>query len=557
MSYQEKYLKYKKKYLVLKNQLGGWQCSNCTHINEDDQVEICSRCMHNRSTGRPVVHRYPGATATASSAGLTSTVQRPIPVPFQSSPVNPRLTQQRMQLQQPQQSQQQPQQPSLAVAVRSHVLTPAAAGTQAVTGTPIVARTPAVAGTQAVTGTPIVARTPAVAGTVPLARTASPAAPIPFHSARLIQLLQEQDPLLQQYDQHVREQLGVPQLQQAQPQQAQLQQAQLQQQPSLAAAAASGMVPLARAAASSHAAAQSASSPPSTLFRYINTKINFGCLKDQFDHQPPANWHCRAADSRGFIFSNKDDEAVEIVLAKKIGSIMFVGEKRYHFRLNLSNPDDRKLEFISDQPGRLYKSMFDDFAAYFLERMTKCEKTIQALTPGAEVFSRNGVGFNEWFSITKFMNFFRALYGKPGGSIILFGVGETRLDPMMTNKEYLEANGFPIGLLQKFEKCHLEIINGRYKEDLVFECKFIQKKDQHITIHRERNGENLESGIHIVTSEGRGRHGRHHRIGINYSGGEFRYDASSVIPEHLDIAELFVAFLNYIERQQPEALIKR
>lgn len=43
MSYQAKYLKYKEKYLTLKNQLGGWWCSRCPN-NNNDSSDMCEAC---------------------------------------------------------------------------------------------------------------------------------------------------------------------------------------------------------------------------------------------------------------------------------------------------------------------------------------------------------------------------------------------------------------------------------------------------------------------------------------------------------------------------------
>ena len=47
MSYYEKYLKYKLKYLNLAKQLGGdWECPFCTYINKDSSKN-CEMCLKN------------------------------------------------------------------------------------------------------------------------------------------------------------------------------------------------------------------------------------------------------------------------------------------------------------------------------------------------------------------------------------------------------------------------------------------------------------------------------------------------------------------------------
>ena len=52
MNYEQKYLKYKNKYLTLKKQIGGWKCLNCNTVNEES-LTVCKSCAKKHSVGAP------------------------------------------------------------------------------------------------------------------------------------------------------------------------------------------------------------------------------------------------------------------------------------------------------------------------------------------------------------------------------------------------------------------------------------------------------------------------------------------------------------------------
>ena len=73
MNYEQKYLKYKNKYLTLKKQIGGWKCLNCNTVNEES-LTVCKSCAKKHSVGAPSgsVPSASGSSAAASSAEASS-----------------------------------------------------------------------------------------------------------------------------------------------------------------------------------------------------------------------------------------------------------------------------------------------------------------------------------------------------------------------------------------------------------------------------------------------------------------------------------------------------
>jgi len=64
MNYEQKYLKYKNKYLTLKKQIGGWKCLRCNTVNEES-LTVCKSCAKKHSVGAPS-----GAAPTVSGSSV-------------------------------------------------------------------------------------------------------------------------------------------------------------------------------------------------------------------------------------------------------------------------------------------------------------------------------------------------------------------------------------------------------------------------------------------------------------------------------------------------------
>ena len=77
MSYQEKYLKYKNKYLILKNQLGGIVCSQCHRDSAQDLIDgKCVQCNTSVHTANRAVKLFSSVDLGFGSAARDNLTQR-------------------------------------------------------------------------------------------------------------------------------------------------------------------------------------------------------------------------------------------------------------------------------------------------------------------------------------------------------------------------------------------------------------------------------------------------------------------------------------------------
>jgi len=77
MNYEQKYLKYKNKYLILKKQIGGWKCPHCSIVNEES-LTVCKSCAKKHSVG---------ATSGAAPSVSGSSAGAPSGAPPAAAPV--------------------------------------------------------------------------------------------------------------------------------------------------------------------------------------------------------------------------------------------------------------------------------------------------------------------------------------------------------------------------------------------------------------------------------------------------------------------------------------
>jgi len=79
MNYEQKYLKYKNKYLTLKKQIGGWKCPHCNTLNEES-LTVCKSCAKKHSVGAPS-----GAAPSASGSSVIGADSSGAPPPAASA----------------------------------------------------------------------------------------------------------------------------------------------------------------------------------------------------------------------------------------------------------------------------------------------------------------------------------------------------------------------------------------------------------------------------------------------------------------------------------------
>ena len=87
MNYEQKYLKYKNKYIELRKQIGGWKCTHCNTENEEPRTW----CKHCERTHVPPSAAAPSAaapSAAAPSAAAPSGVASSGTVPGSAVPGN-------------------------------------------------------------------------------------------------------------------------------------------------------------------------------------------------------------------------------------------------------------------------------------------------------------------------------------------------------------------------------------------------------------------------------------------------------------------------------------
>lgn len=74
MNYEQKYLKYKNKYLELRNQIGGWKCTHCNTENEEAR-SWCKHCEKTHVVQSGVASSaVPRAASTAAPSVASSAV---------------------------------------------------------------------------------------------------------------------------------------------------------------------------------------------------------------------------------------------------------------------------------------------------------------------------------------------------------------------------------------------------------------------------------------------------------------------------------------------------